>query len=312
MSTPNQPTSRKTIRERRQEQKREERKTKAVSFSDFLIDWKRNPMIAIGLGGSGFLTALMGLFIGLNPRLNEAGVLELFGGQNTTSAAAIGIFFGIVYMAAFPILGEYGTYYWHRKLALREDGNWWQFGISLITLLLAAAFTITTAVSASFVLATLLHTFEVFNAIPEWVQYWTILIIPIALALHAGTNMAYDHVSEYAADRRAMQRELDEAENEAENQIRQARVNARKRAALTAANEYERMANTGAVEAGMALAKKTWEIDSKKMGTDSDGDGIPDYLDEEPYQAEPSNRDNHRERAKVYPSDEPDFPKPRQ
>lgn len=291
--------TRTTIRQRRQKQQRENQKAKAVTFSDFLIDWKRNPMIAIGLGGSAFLTALMGLFIGLNPRLNELGILELFGGQDTASAAFIGIFFGIIYMCAFPILGEYGTYYWHRKLALREEGNKGQLGISLVTLLLAAVFTITTAVSASFVLATLLHTFDVFNVIPEWVQYWTILIIPIALALHAGANMAYDHVSEYAADRRAMQRELDEAENEAENQIRQARVNAKKLAALAAANEYERVSETGAVAAGLSMARKAWEQDRKTMGTDSDDDGIPDYLDEHPNTRQP-----------VYASEAKDFIRP--
>jgi len=297
--------TRTTIRQRRKNVQREKKKTKSVTFSDFLIDWKRNPMIAIGLGGSAFLTALMGLFIGLNPRLNESGILDLFGGQDTTSAAVIGIFFGIIYMCAFPILGEYGTYYWHRKLALREDDNKGQLIISLVTLLLAATFTITTAVSASFVLATLLHTFEVFNAIPEWVQYWTILIIPIALALHAGMNMVYDHVSEYAADRRAMQRELDEVENEAENQIRQARVNARKQAAIAAANEYERVSGTGAVAAGLSLAHKAWEEDRKAMGTDSDNDGIPDYLDEHP---NAPKRDNNRK--PVYASDAKDFTTP--
>jgi len=306
--------SKKTIRERRAEQERDKIKSRAVTYSDFLIDWKRNPMIAIGLGGSAFLTALMGLAIGLNPRLNELGVIELFGGQTGGGAAFIGIFFGVIYMVAFPVLGEYGTYYWHRKLSLRDEGNHKQTGIAFVTMLLAASFTVTTAVSASYILATLLHTFSIFNAIPDWVQYWTILIIPIALTMHAGANMAYDHFSEYAADRRAMERELQETEVEAENQVRQARIDARKRAAMTMADEYERISSTEAVQAGKNLARTAWRHDKEALGGDDDGDGIPnaidpDYNPESAYVPEPVSRGNGHGQT-TFQSDEQDFTNP--
>ena len=268
-----------SVRERLNQRRQDEKKKNAITFSDFLIDWKRNKMIMIGLAGSGLFTALMGLFIGLNPRLDENGVLILFGGQTGWGAALIGIVFGIIYMIAFPILGEYGTYYWHRKLALRDTGNNKQAVIAFVTMVLAGAFTITTAIAASYILASLLHTFEVFNAIPEWAQLWTITIIPIALAMHAGMNIAYDHISEYAAERREMERELQSIEIESENRIRQAKVDAKERAAITMADEYEAISSVEAVQMGKALAKSAWQHDKAQMGGDHDGDGVPNLAD---------------------------------
>lgn len=288
------------IREKINERKKEERKARAVTFSDFLIDWKRNKMIMIGLAGSALFTALMGLFIGLNPKLDADGVLILFGGQPGWGSALIGIVFGVIYMFAFPILGEYGTYYWHRKLALRDQGNTTQAIIAFVTMILAAAFTITTAIAASYILASLLHTFKVFNAIPAWAQYWTITIIPIALALHAGANIWYDHVSQYAEERREMERALQTVEIEAENRIRQARVDARERAAVAMAEEYESLSRVEAVKAGQSLAKRAWNRDRDEMGGDHDNDGIPNVADKD-FQ---SDRSNGRKREPAYAQEE--------
>ena len=290
-----------TIRARRNERAKKERQAKNVNFNEFLIDWKRNPMIAIGLGGSAFFTALMGLFIGLNPKLDADGVLIFFGGQTGFGAAAIGITFGIVYMIAFPILGEYGTYYWHRKAALRDDGNRTQAIIAYGTMILTAAFTVTTALAASYILASLLHTFAVFNAIPEWAQIWTITIIPIALAIHAGCNIWYDHVSEYAADRREMERELQQVEVEAENRIRQARLRAREQAATAMADTYEQISSQGAIQAGQDLARAAWVLDRSLMAGDDDNDGVPNVIDR-----------RNGQHAKQYASESPDFTKPSQ
>ena len=105
---------RKTAREKIDERKAKENKKKRMNFSDTLIDLKRNPFIAIGLIGSGILTALSGLFIGIAPKLDANGVLSLFGGVSGWGAVIFGSFFGILYMVAFPTIGEVGTYYWHR------------------------------------------------------------------------------------------------------------------------------------------------------------------------------------------------------
>lgn len=270
------------IRDRVKQRKQQERKAKAVTFSDFLIDWKRNKMIMIGLGGSAFFTALMGLFIGLNPKLDAQGTLILFGGSKEFGAIFLGILFGVAYMIAFPILGEWGTYYWHRKAALRDEGNNTQALIAYTTMVLAAAFTITTALAASYILASLLHTFEVFNAIPEWAQKWTITIIPIALAVHAGMNIWYDHVSKYAEERREMERGLQQTEMEAENRIRQARIDAKERAAKAMAEEYERISSEEAVTSGVSLAHAAWSRDKAVMEGDDDQDGIPNLIDSDP------------------------------
>lgn len=269
----------KTIRQRIDERKQSEKNMKKIRFNDMLIDMKRNPMIAIGLGGSAFFTALAGLFIGLAPRLDENGVLSFFGGVPGWGAAAMGIFFGIVYSLSFPILGEWGTYYWHRKASLRDEKNSEQAFIGYGMMILAGAFTVTTAIAASVILASLLHTFTAFNAIPEWAQKWTVLVIPISLALHAGANIWFDHVSKYAEERREMERNLQTAEIEAENRIRQARFDAREKAAKAMADEYTRVSSAEAVRAGIANARRAWDKDKIELGADKDNDGIPDSVD---------------------------------
>ena len=268
-----------SIRQRIDERKKQERNNRKITFSDLLIDMKRNPMIMIGLGGSAFFTALSGLFIGLAPRLADNGELILFGGQAGIAAVVIGVFFGLIYAISFPVLGEFGTYYWHRKASLRDIGNITQAWIGFGMMIIAGVFTITTAIAASVILASLLHTFTAFNAIPEWAQKWTVLVIPISLALHAGANIWYDHVSKYAEERREMERELQTVEIEAENRIRQARVNARESAAIAMADEYERLSNHEAAAAGKKTAALAWKKDKTDLGGDDDKDGIPNAVD---------------------------------
>lgn len=267
------------IRQKIDNRKKEDEKQKRIQFNDFLVDVKRNPMILIGLGGSALLTALAGLFIGLAPRLDAMGVLSLFGGVPGAGAAVIGICFGILYAVVFPVIGEWGTYYWHKKASLRDIGNKTQAFISFGMLGIAFSFTVTTAIAASVILASLLHTFAAFQAIPEWAQKWTVLIIPISLALHAGANMWYDHVSKYAEERREMERGLQTVEIEAENRIRQARIDARERAAIAMAEEYERISNVEALQAGKNIAQATWKKDKQTLGGDDDRDGIPNVVD---------------------------------
>jgi hypothetical protein len=282
------------IRQKIEERKKEEAKVKKIKFSDLLVDVKRNPMILIGLGGSALLTALSGLFIGLAPRLDEAGNLILFGGVAGAGAMWIGIFFGILYAAVFPVIGEWGTYYWHKKASLRDVDSKTQAFIGFGMLFLTFAFTVTTAIAASVIIASLLHTFTAFQAIPEWAQKWTVLIIPIALAIHAGANMWYDHVSKYAEERREMERGLQTVEIEAENRIRQARIDARERAAIAMAEEYERISQQEAVQTGKDIAKRAWKQDRENLGGDEDKDGTPNTADKD-YQ--PVFSDNGKSKA---------------
>lgn len=267
------------IRQKIENRKKDDEKKKKIQFSDFLVDMKRNPMILIGLGGSALLTALAGLFIGLAPRLDEQGVLTLFGGVPGYAPAVIGIFFGVLYATVFPVIGEWGTYYWHKKAALRDIDNKSQAVIGFGMMGIAFGFTVMTAIAASVILASLLHTFSAFQAIPEWAQKWTILIIPISLGLHAAANIWYDHVSKYAEERREMERGLQTVEIEAENRIRQARINAREQAAIAMAEEYERLSSQEAKTAGKSIAGLTWKKDKVDLGGDSDGDGIPNAAD---------------------------------
>jgi hypothetical protein len=252
-------------------------KQKKIEFSDFLIDMKRNPMIMIGLGGSAFLTALSGLFIGLAPRIDANGVLILFGGVPGTAAVVIGVFFGLLYASVF-LLSVNGTY-WHKKASVQDEGNTQQMLIGYSMMVIAFGFMVTTAVAASVILASLLHTFSAFQAIPDWAQKWTILIIPISLAMHAAANIWYDHVSKYAEERREMERGLQTTEIEAENRIRQARISAREKMAMAMADEYVAISSQEAQQAGLTLARDTWKSDRKAFTGDEDGDGIPNVAD---------------------------------
>lgn len=268
-----------SIRQRISDRKSEDAKQKKINFSDLLVDVKRNPMILIGLGGSAILSALMGVFIGLAPRLDNQGTLTLFGGVPGAGAMIMGIFFAILYAATFPLIGEYGVYYWHKKASLRDLGNNWQAGIGYFMLVMTLAFTAVTAVAASLILISLLHTFTALQAIPDWAQKWTALIIPISFILHASMNIWYDHVSKYAEERREMERNLQTVEIEAENRIRQARVDARERAAIAAAEEYERISTEEAIQTGKEIAKRAWKKDKNSLGGDDDRDGIPNAAD---------------------------------
>jgi hypothetical protein len=269
----------KTIRQQIDERKANQRKLNKINFTDLKADMKRNPMIFVGLWGSAFFTALSGLFIGLAPRLDNAGTLTLFGGVEGWASAVIGIFFGVLYAVTFPVIGEWGTYYWHRKASLRDEGNTTQAFIGYGMMFLAGAFTVTTAIAASVILASLLHTFTAFNAIPEWAQKWTVLIIPIALACHAGGNIWFDHVSKYSEERREMERKLQSAEIESENRVRQARMDAAERASNAMADEYVRLSQNEARKAGIKNAERAWERDKQELGADRDNDGVPDHMD---------------------------------
>ena len=259
--------NKKTVRERVDARKAEQKKLKSLNFSSFLIDVKHNPMILIGLGGSALFTSLAGLFIGFAPhRVNDA---ILFFGGNDPIDAVVGVFFGLLYAAMFPILGEWGVYYWHKKASLRDEGNVWQTWISYSMLVLTAIFMTVTAIFASTILASLLGAFRLYREIPPAAQVWTVTIIPIGLALHAFANIWYDHKSAAAEERRELERELQQTELEAEGRIREAKVKAKERAAIAHAEEYERLAEVEAVQAGQNKAKAAWSRDKIELGADA-------------------------------------------
>lgn len=258
-----------TVRERIQKRKDEKKKKDLINFSSFLIDVKHNPMILIGLGGSAVFTTLAGLFIGLAPQ-RTGDVITLFGGTNDPLAIIIGVFFAIVFGASFPAIGEWGMYYWHKKASLRDIGNKTQAIIAYGMLFLTLLFTGITAVYATQILASLLSAFKVYAEISVGAQEWTITIIPVALILHASMNIWYDHVSKAAEERREMERELQTTEIEAENRIRAAQVAAREKSATAFAEEYERISETEAVNAGMNRAQTLWKTDKLALGADRD------------------------------------------
>ena len=255
-----------TIRERVEKRKAENRKIKSLNFSSFLIDVKHNPMILIGLGGSALFTSLAGLLIGFAPHRAD-GVITFFGG-NGVADVVIGVFFGILYAMMFPILGEWGVYYWHKKASLRDEGNPWQAWISYSMLTLTAIFMTITAVFASTILVSLLGTFTAYVTIPRSAQVWTVTIIPVGLALHAFANIWYDHKSRAAEERRELERELQTTELEAEGRIRQAKVRAKELAAIAHAEEYERISENEARVAGKDKARMAWNHDKIELGAE--------------------------------------------
>ena len=266
-----------SIRQRIEARKAEDKKKKNLTFSSFLIDVKHNPMILIGLGGSALFTTLAGLFLGVAPHRAEGGI-TFFGGDTITDAI-IGISFGIVYAIMFPVLGEWGVYYWHKKASLRDVGNKAQAVIAYTMLALTAIFMTVTAIFASTILASLLGAFKVYAEIPEAAQKWTVTIIPVGLALHAFANIFYDHKSRAAEERRELERTLQTTEIEAEGRVREAQVRAKERAAIAFAEEYERVSEREAADVGKTRGQEAWRMDRVSLGADKNNNGIHDLLE---------------------------------
>jgi hypothetical protein len=270
---------RKSISERVADRKANNKKAKSLNFSSFLVDVKHNPMILIGLIGSAFFTSLAGLFLGIAP--HRAGdVITFFGGSNSTIAAVVGIFFGIVYAVAFPVLGEWGVYYWHKKASLCDEGNKWQAWTSYSMLGLTAIFMVITAIFASTILASLLGAFKVYAEIPEAAQRWTVTIIPVGLALHAFANILYDHISQAASERRELEHGLLTTELESEGRIREAKVRAKEQATIAFAEEYERISSIEAGKVGLQKAKDAWKHDRVELGADHRDEHIAEPVPE--------------------------------
>lgn len=274
--------NKKDLRQRVDEKKAEQKRRKSLNFSTFLVDVKHNPMILIGLGGSAIFTSLAGIFLGIAPKRVE-GEIILFGGDASTAAMVVGIFFALIYGVTFPLLGEWGLYYWHKKASLRDEGNTKQTIIGYGMFGLTMIFTAVTAVFAAGILATLVSAFTVYSEISPAAQHWTVTIIPIGLILHAFANIIYDHVSKAAEERREMQRELQAIEIESENRIQQALVTAREKAAIAYADEFEAVAESEAAQIGKKRAQEAWRMEKRNMGADE-----PDASHQPPANSHPA------------------------
>jgi len=247
--------------------RKSERKSSQIEMDGVRRELSRHPMIFIGLIGSGFLTALAGVFIGVAPHKVD-GVITFFA-SDTAWAAIIGVFFALLYLVSFPLIGEYGTYFWHKKAELRDPDSVIQAWIAYVMFAITLGFTGVTAIAASIILASLLGTFDVFVQIPEWAQTWTVIIIPVGFLLHSVANIFYRHFSREAEESRELERELQTAEIEASAQIKGARVEARKRMAISQAEEYARLSMGEAEYIGKARANASWQKEKANAGLGS-------------------------------------------
>lgn len=279
--------NKKSVRERIQERKDENKKAKAINFSSFLVDVRHNPMILIGLGGSAIFTVLGGIFIGIAPQRIE-NTIVFFGGATAFIPIFIGVFFAALYGASFPLIGEWGAYYWHKKASLRDLDNKAQAVIAYGMLIVTVIFTGVTAVYAAGILASLVSSFSVYATVSTEAQIWTVTVIPVALVVHAIANIWYDHVSLAAEERREMERELQSAEIEAENRIRAARIEAKKNAATIAAEEYERISEREVATVGKNRATQMWDLDRLDLGADRKDGKNPEIVPESPDDQYPS------------------------
>lgn len=257
------------------DKKRDKKKQDAVKFSSFLVDVKNNPMIVIGLSGSALFTSLAGIFLGIAPH-REGNIVTFFNGSDSPAVIGFGIFFGLLYAIAFPLLGEWGVYYWHKKASLRDDNNLHQAVSAYAMLALTAIFMTITAVFASTILASLLGAFEVYAKIPEAAQKWTVTIIPVGLALHAFANIYYDHNSLAAEERRILESRLLSTKTESEGRIRAAQVSAEEKAAIAFAEEYEALSSEEAVATGRQRAKHQWKAQRQSFGIDDEAADPPE------------------------------------
>lgn len=226
-------------------------------------DFKRYPLLYIGLFISGFLSACAGVFIGVAPHYQ--------GGILTVETGVLNIFFAALYAITFPIFGEYGIYQWHRKAILRDEGshkegNYHQWWISYGMLTATIVFTLVTSTAAAIIISSLFRSFDVFAVIPDWAQKWTVMIIPIGAVLHSVSSLAYKHFSSEAEEEREIERQLQQTVSDARHRVGTARANAQTNMILAQTEAYEAEAREDAPRIGRARGRQQWDTDRQRLG----------------------------------------------
>jgi hypothetical protein len=232
-------------------------------YDGIAYDFRRYPLLYIGLIISGFLSMCAGVFIGLAPHYQN--------GLLVAETGPLNVFFAILYAVTFPIFGEYGIFQWHKKAILRDEGGpkegnqaqWW---ISYGMLCATVVFTLVTSVAAAIIVASLFQSFDVFAVIPAWAQTWAVLIIPFGAVLHAVSSLAYKHFSAEAEEEREIERQLQQTVSDAKHRVGTARATAQTDLILAQTKAYEDQARQEAPQIGRARGRQQWETDRERFG----------------------------------------------
>jgi hypothetical protein len=130
------------------------------------------------LAVSGLFTLMLGIFMGMSPKvLADGSIFFHVDGPHILMAALYGLSFLTVTEFAFA-LGK-------RLFYLRESGNIWQAGTMLVMMGIAGISVFGTGIAGGVIVASTIDFMSEFVTVPAWAQYWVVRIIPGLIVLYS-------------------------------------------------------------------------------------------------------------------------------
>lgn len=201
-------------------------------------------LVYVALAITATLSATAGILLPMQP--DEAGKVHV----------TLGVILScIFYSVGFLATGEGASYYWFDKLTDHDPDNQPQVAIAILMLILSVVTSLTTAMAAGTFIAYLLGRLTAFQIIPLWAQNWVVYAIPIMLAVHMVSGMAFKAMSDEASSERKAKARIRKVQNE------MADMEAR-----SYADWYASHAPAQAKALGEMRAQKELEQESIKLG----------------------------------------------
>lgn len=252
----------------------EQNERQAERKSEFQADFKADKATYVIMGISAIFTAVLGLVLGLAPRLDV-------GADGTRS-----IFFhtdlvhwiiALVYAVAFVTVTEGAFLVAKRRFHKREENNNAQHFSMLFMIVLAGISIIGTGWAGGTVGASVLGFLTEFRDIPASAQKWVVGIIPVLLALYAFCLTIYHLSSEEEKSKRITDQMKRQQLLDHRLQMDMVDLEAQEMMMLAEAQAFLRAVERGALSAGEAMAAKRagktlGQLETEK-GRDLDGDG---------------------------------------
>lgn len=123
------------------------------------------------LAVSGLFTLMLGVFMGMSPKIMADGSIYF----HTDGAH---IFMAALYGLSFVTVTEFAFALGKRLFYLRESGNVFQAGTMLVMMAIAGISVFGTGIAGGVIVASTIDFMSEFVAVPAWAQYWVVRIIP--------------------------------------------------------------------------------------------------------------------------------------
>lgn len=126
---------------------------------------------------SGLFTLMLGIFMGLSPKVTPDSIYFHTDGPH--------ILMAILYGLAFVTVTEFAFALGKRLFYLRESDNIWQAGTMLIMMGIAGLSVFGTGIAGGVIVASTIDFMTEFVTVPTWAQYWVVRIIPGLIVLYS-------------------------------------------------------------------------------------------------------------------------------